>query len=170
MKPFPYAFWLMPCEEQRGMLQESIDSLAARFNTPAFVPHVTLCSGTWEQGESVLIKAVDQLAPESEVEMDAVKLDWTEQWSTFFFLRLQCGSDLSERVVEHLSGSHAPAVGLHLSLLYCFGGDPLDREALRNELADMLPEVIRFDSTAVAIPSTGSWSDVDEWKIVRRRP
>jgi hypothetical protein len=163
MKPFAYAVWLMPCAAQRDALRQTIDSLAARFGTPPFVPHVTLCSGVWNGPEAELIRRVDRLSAGLPIELSVEKIDWTDHWSTFFFLQLRCETDLFERAADSIKGSHGPDIGPHVSLLYGTDGTTIDRNALRAALD--VPPVIAFDGLALVRPKTGRWQDVEAWKI-----
>jgi putative hydrolase of the HAD superfamily len=160
-----YSIWLMPCVEQRAMLEETIRRLANRFDTPPFAPHATLCSGVWKKSQAELMDAVGRLQSALSVELSSGGIDWTDHWSTFFFVRLTGAEDLFAFAAEQLNGSHPPSVGPHLSLLYSFGGQSIDRETLRSELAGSLPETIRFDSLAMVRPLTGRWEDVAGWQI-----
>ncbi|QHI68825.1 hypothetical protein [Tichowtungia aerotolerans] len=162
MSGFAYAVWLVPCEEQREPLQQIIDSLAAEFKTPTFVPHATLCSGVWKNSESELIKQVRKLPVEFPLELQSAGIDWTEHWSTYFVLRLGGKTDLFKKSAAQLPGSHAPKIGPHLSLLYGFNASRVDRNALRATLN--VPPAVCFNSLMLVRPETGRWEDVDFWE------
>jgi hypothetical protein len=169
MKDFPYAVWLVPCAEQRIGLKQIIQRLAARFGTPLFEPHSTLCSGIWTQGLPALTHAVDGLAGRSApLSMAVTGLDWIDRWFGFFFLRLRSvdSDDLFIRARRQVAGSHPPEIGPHVSLLYNFGEDEMDRAALRDELAGTWPAVIRFDALKLVRPASGSWEDISSWEIL----
>ena len=165
MREFPYAVWLMPCAEQREALQEIIGRLAFQFGTPSFAPHTTLCSGVWKKNEAELIEAVRGRLGQPSLPIKTNGIGWTEHWSTFFFLRLNGAPDLFAQVASQIVGSHPPAIGPHLSLLYGLGDKPIDREALRDELAGTLSETIYFDSLALVRPSSGRWENIEAWQI-----
>jgi hypothetical protein len=165
MKSFPYAIWLMPCAEQRAELEMIIHELSARFGTSPFASHATLCSGVWKSGEAELLRAIEQQDRLVPVELAAGGLDWTDHWSTWFFFRLQNGGAICEQASILITGSHPPAAGPHLSLMYRFQTEGIDREALREELNNRLPRIIRFDELALVRPAAGGWEDVASWKI-----
>ena len=159
-----YSIWLVPCEEQRGMLQDVIDRLAGKFGTPAFMPHATLCSGEWNRSEAELAEAVERLAAELPVELGVDGIDWTDRWLTFFFLRL-CGADrFFEKAAAVVEGFHLPAVGPHLSLMYSFGDKDVDRNAERAALD--VPPAVLFNRLALVSPGAGCWQDVPDWNIL----
>jgi hypothetical protein len=174
MTSFRYSIWLAPCAEQREVLQRTIDSLAVRFGTPSFEPHATLCSGVWNSTEADLTDVVDKVGRdlrarrELSLSVSSDGIDWVDRWFGFFFLRLRCDSDCFERACRMVKGSHPPEIGPHVSLLYSFGKERIDREALRAELAGALPDIIRFDSLTLVRPSTGRWEDVSDWETRHR--
>jgi hypothetical protein len=166
MNPFLYSIWLMPCAVQRAALEEAVRRLAVRFGTPLFAPHATLCSGVWNGPEAELAAAVNRLSSELPVELAADGIGWTDCWSAFFFLRLRGGDDLFVRSAEQVAGSHPPAAGPHVSLLYNPGRAAMDREAMRGGLEGTLPERVRFDSLVLVRPATGRWEDVGSWEFL----
>jgi hypothetical protein len=166
MNSFNYSIWLVPCAEQREVLKQTIDSLAARFQTPPFAPHVTLCSGVWRKEEAELAGQVDRVAAELPVTMAADEIGWTDQWATFFFLRLSGAKGFFKRAGSLVEGSHPPPVGPHLSLLYGVDAPQIERPALRQELSGRLPETVCFDKLALVRPATRRWEDVESWEIV----
>jgi len=148
MKPFPYAIWLMPRAEESLVLEKAICALSARFGTPSFASHATLCSGVWNMETSRLLDTVNRLTEIlTSTEVQTTGVDWSDHWSTFFFLRL-C------------------EMGPHISLMYCFDLVGLDRETLRTALAAQMLSTVRFDSLALVRPSTGRWEDVGSWEIL----
>lgn len=170
MNPFRYSIWLMPCAEQREELQQTINGLSARFATPSFMPHVTLCSRVWNKSEAALFAAVETVGRslrESRLSLKEDGIGWTDHWATFFFLRLTGADDLFSQAAERVEGSHPPEIGPHLSLMYSFGDKQISRDALRAELEGSLPELIRFDSLVLVRPATGRWEDVERWETVR---
>lgn len=166
MEAFRYSIWLMPCAEQCDPLEETIRQLAERFGTPPFLPHITLCSGIWEKEESKLNGLVERLAAELPIPMSAGEIDWTDQWSAFFFLRLSGAGAFFERAAFLVDGSHLPPVGPHMSLLYALNVSEIDRAALRQELAGCLPPLIYCDRLAVVCPEAGCWEPVNRWHIL----
>jgi len=164
---FPYSIWLVPCAEQRAKLARVIESLAARFGTAPFAPHATLCSGTWDQGFPALIQTVDRMAAQfSSQRLTVEGMSWSDRWFGFFFLRLRCETNLFERACGLAEGSHSPDIGPHVSLLYSFDAEGIDRHALREGLAGAMPSAIRFDTLELVRPATGRWEDVAGWETL----
>ncbi|MBC8206735.1 MAG: hypothetical protein ISR85_01130 [Kiritimatiellales bacterium] len=165
MKPFAYSIWLMPCAEQRAELAALIQALSNRYATPAFAPHTTFCSGTWNLDEQDLRDAFGRLAVQTApVELTVRGIDWADHWAFFFFLRLAGGEAVFKRAPSRIEGAHLSSIGPHLSLLYGLGAAGIDRDALRQELAVRLPPRIRFNSLTLVRPSTGRWEDVGSWE------
>jgi hypothetical protein len=110
----------------------------------------------------LLLDVVDRLANKlAPVEYQTAGIDWTDHWSTFFFLRLKANTECFSLP----AGSHRPEVGPHISLLYRFQPG-LERETLREELATQMPLTVRFDRLALVCPVTGRWKDVEGWKTL----
>ena len=168
MSGFPYSVWLVPRDEQREQLGQLIHELSKRFGLPKFAPHLTLCSGEWGGENAALRKAFRRLAVDIEpVELAVDGIDWTGHGSTFFFLRLRGAEHLFEPAAPRIDGSHPPAIGPHLSLLYGLGLTDIDRAALRQELIGRLPSGVRFESLALVHPADGDWKKFGEWSTAR---
>ena len=164
---FAYSIWLVPSAEPRTELERLTCELAERFGMPSFTPHVTLCSGMWSGSELQLVNAVECLAAQAKrIEMAIDGMDWTDCWSTFFFLRLRDAEALFELAARCIEGSHLPTVGPHMSLLYGFELTDIHRDVLQRELAGRLPLSICFDSLALVLPEAGRWENVRGWKTV----
>jgi hypothetical protein len=164
VKGFFYAIWLMPCAEQRGALERIVRSLSSRFRVPSFAPHATLCSGVWTQSEASLLETVERLPMHWPVDLSIAGIDWVEAWFGFFFIRLRCESGLFIQAAECVEGAHPPGIGPHVSLLYGFGDQRIDREALRAEWIGSLPPILRFDALALVCPAANRWEDIAGWK------
>ena len=164
---FPYALWLVPTDEHQRLLTEIVDSLAAKFGTPSFCPHATLCSGTWSSGLSDLKLATDALCRGLEdISLDVNGLGWTDDYFTFFYIKL---SDNPHRVFNRasssLDGAHASNVGPHISLMYSDRVVDIDRLTLSNEIRPALPLQVSFSSVQLVVPATGNWRDIERWEV-----
>jgi len=181
----PFALWLLPEQHCADQLATTIAELAQRHGTRAFVPHITLCSGSNAADGAGLHQAALALARRwSPLQLQVEGLQAGADVFTFLFLRLQllhpAEATLVHEALVALPECHAPAVGLHLSLLYAdpTPGSPgarIDRRALAQVLAPQLASqgnggVIRCDRLALVQPGPGGWRDGWPWKVVVTEP
>jgi hypothetical protein len=180
----PFALWLLPEQDCADQLATTIAELAQRHDTRAFVPHITLCSGSNAADGAGLHQAALALTRRwSPLQLQVEGLQAGADMFTFLFLRLQLlhppEATLVQEALEALPECHAPAVGLHLSLLYAdpTPGSPgahIDRQALAQELAPQLAPQgsggIRCDRLALVQPGPGGWRDGWPWKVVVTEP
>jgi hypothetical protein len=185
----PFALWLLPEQDCADQLATTIAELAQRHGTRAFVPHITLCSGSNAADGAGLHQAALALARRwSPLQLQVERLQAGADMFTFLFLRLQLlhppEATLIREALEALPDCHAPAVGLHLSLLYADAtpGSPaarIDGQALATKLlSELAPQlasqgrggVIRCDRLALVQPGPGGWRDGWPWKVVSTHP
>lgn len=185
----PFALWLLPEKDCADRLAKTIAELAQRHGTRAFVPHITLCSGSSPADGAGRQQAALALARRwSPLELQVEGLQAGADAFTFLFLRLQLlhppGAALIREALEGLPDCHGPAVGLHLSLLYAdptpgAPGASIDRRALAQALAPQLePQaggasdggVIRCDRLALVQPAPGGWRDGWPWRVAAISP
>ena len=180
----PFALWLLPEQHCADRLATTIAELAQRHGARAFVPHITLCSSSNAADGAGLHQAALALARRwSPLQLQVEGLQAGADVFTFLFLRLQLlhppEAALIREALEALPDCHAPAVGLHLSLLYAdpTPGSPgarIDRQALAQELAPQLASQgsggIRCDRLALVQPGPGGWRDGWPWKVVVTEP
>lgn len=161
------AFWLVPCCQEREVLQSLIADLARCFSAPVFVPHVTVysCRRTPGQGELTVMAALaGSCRP---VAARPAGLACTGRLTQALFARLKDIPEISGLSRALHAGVPLPSgyeLMPHLSLLY--QKLPASaRETLVREVALCLPE-IRFDTLwAVAIPEQlRNLGDLHGWR------
>jgi hypothetical protein len=181
----PFALWLLPEQDCADQLATTIAELAQRHGTRAFDPHITLCSSSSAADGAGLHQAALALARRwSPLLLQVEGPQAGEDMFRFLFLRLQLlhppQATLIQEALEALPDCHAPAVGLHLSLLYAdpTPGSPgahIDRRALAQALAPQLASqgsggVIHCDRLALVQPGPGGWREGWPWKVIVTEP
>ena len=151
-----YSFWLIPQEPDLAYFQGIINTLAERFGTVSFCPHVTLYSGTVPPSVNVgglLETALQSVEP---VELAIATLKHESQFSKTFFVQLAQTSPFAQlvnRLVSAIPEAQLPCLDPHLSLLYHHLND-----TVKQDLADTMTfprPSIWFDHVqAIAAPST----------------
>ncbi len=115
-----YSFWLVPQEPDLAYFQGIINTLAERFGTVSFCPHVTLYSG-------VLTSSVDveqvcaALSSMELMELEVVNLNYEARFSKTLYVQLHPAPSLAElvnRLVVAIPNAQPPVLDPHLSLLY----------------------------------------------------
>jgi hypothetical protein len=149
-----WSIWLLPCDEDAGLLQGLIEELSAKWNMPSFYPHMTLHHGfsapglTSDQAGDWMLSRVSGMSP-----------------PVFENRELRFGETLTRSVVLALK-PHPEAAGLarlagemlvrtgdwkfwpHVSLAYGFIPEKQQSDA-RSWLEANLPQEIRFDGLAI---------------------
>jgi putative hydrolase of the HAD superfamily len=150
------AFWLIPQQPERSRLRQWIDDLAARYDAPAFDPHLTIysCHRTRQQHElAVLAALARRFAP---LRLSVQGLDSGRSLTRSVFLMLQTNrvlARLHDTLHHNVPQPSRYRCDPHISLLYRLLPTPLPgAEAM---VADFDLATIRFDELrAVAIPET----------------
>lgn len=146
--PF-YSFWLVPQEPDLSYFQTLISSLANRFGTVSFYPHVTLYSGFVPASLDVQ-QVCSDLASCHPIDLEVVHLAHETRFSKTLYIQLQSSPALSQLVhqlVADISADQAPSLDPHVSLLY-HRLDEFSKEALVKDIT--LPRaIIRFNQLQV---------------------
>lgn len=168
-----YSLWLRPTGEIAFSLQQRIQKLSKKYDTPAFEPHVTLLGGLKDSHQQ-LINLTDTLA--SSLRPFEILLTRAGTGSSFFqsvFVHIKKTNQLSaareraEKLFDlHPEESYMP----HLSLLY---GD-LSTEQKQRILNSMGREFhIRFSVSGVFLIKTSglpkTWEKVHSAEFGRKK-
>ncbi|MEM1255501.1 MAG: hypothetical protein AAGI69_23945 [Cyanobacteria bacterium P01_H01_bin.21] len=143
-----YSFWLVPQEPDLTYFQGVINTLAKRFGTIPFCPHVTLYSGP--------APALTQLPSVAPIELVIDTIQWESRFSKTLYVQLVSSPPLGQLVnqlVAAIPHAQPPALDPHLSLLY-HHLEPAAQKAMAETIS--LPRAtVRFDQVqTVAAPST----------------
>lgn len=144
-----YSFWLVPQEPDLTYFQGVINTLAKRFGTVPFCPHVTLYSGS---APSVLTR-LPLMAP---IELEVDTIQWESRFSKTLYVQLVSSPPLAQLVnqlVAAIPNAQPPALAPHVSLLY-HHLEPAAQQAMAETIS--LPRAtVRFDQVqTVDAPST----------------
>lgn len=144
-----YSFWLVPQEPDLAYFQSIINTLAARFNTVPFCPHVTLYSGPLPVSTSVE-QVCAELSVAEPMVLNVDRLSHESRFSKTLYVQLNQSPllvQLVNRLVEAIPDGQLPLIDPHLSLLY-HPLDAADKQALMETI--VLPRSsIRFDQIQV---------------------
>ena len=184
----PFSLWLLPRAEDMPGWQALIDALAARFASPAFVPHVTLGVGTLAPERpmnTATRQALQNVA--SEVARQWHPLSLPVQAISTGTSRFQCVMiDLPGAPVQRLASAIAErfntgnegltsdslqiSLHTHLSLIYATLPAP-ERQALAGSLTPV-QATIGFDRIALVLPGPGRmhFDDPSEWLMLEPIP
>lgn len=161
----PYALWLLPQAQRATALKETVRTLARRFASPIFEPHVTVYSGTTRDFQQT-IDHFHQL-PAAPMVLEVSGFFQSGIYTQTFGLRfaLHAGlRELSERMKHHAAnGADHYQLNPHLSLIYANLDEPT-RTSLINT-TPMPQSPIVFDRLALITPgAVGDWRHVDSWQ------
>ncbi len=115
-----YSFWLVPQEPDLTFFQHIINTLAERFSTVSFCPHVTLYSGPLPA--TVDVKQVcASLSLTESMGLEVIHLSHEVRFSKTLHVQLRQTPSLSQlvnRLVAAIPKAQLPVLDPHLSLLY----------------------------------------------------
>ena len=162
------AFWLLPAEGDRRLLEDIIDGLARQYAAPAFTPHVTLYSGEYadhEEPGAILGQAIAGMHA-LELTVDSIR-DSGEFIKTLFIQFAPSGplTALTERIRMLSETPSGYRFDPHLSLLYKHMPEADRRRAAGT--VSLPRKQVAFDAVAgiVSHGHTSSPEDIERWKI-----
>jgi 2'-5' RNA ligase len=164
-------YWLCPSEPARSELSAIIRDLAARFDAPAFEPHVTLSVAKPEAENPSAV--LNEVAPSERTFRLIVRgLDYSDEFTKTLFIQFAPDPALARLNDELRRASASPQdyeLNPHLSLIY----KTMDAERKRQLAASIkvpLAEVIFNSIKAVISPAKiGARGDVEAWRVVAER-
>ncbi len=116
-----YTIWLQPSGDVAYQLQERINKLSKKYDTPSFEPHVTLISGL-ERSETEMKALLNTLAASvSPFELTLSKAGYRDTFYQSLFIYVQKNKVLDElrkRSCRLFDCSETNSYSPHLSLLY----------------------------------------------------
>jgi 2'-5' RNA ligase len=162
-----HSIWLMPAGEDARRLSGLVDTLAARFGTPKFEPHLTLVEDM-ARAAAELAPLVDRVA--AGVERFAAPIETVETSALFFrsvYMRFKAEGallGLKKRAIAQITPSPLEAFMPHISLAYGVA-EGTDKCEMQQRLAETLAgEPIRF--THVSVVSSGKEIPIGDWRVL----
>ena len=160
------AYWLLPERAARKVFAENIRDLARRFETPVFVPHV-----------SVFIAPEDTRHPTEvlrelgavTIELTIDRIQFSEQFTKTLFVQFERSvplQELGDRIWKASGARERYVIDPHLSLLYA-------RLAAEKKIA--LVDEIKFPFREVGFSSicamrcarpTATAKEVEQWRLL----
>jgi len=163
------AFWLVPQYEDRYKLSRQIDSLAERFSSPCFVPHVTLYSCFRSPDQQELAHFARLAGTFETISMRVKALDSRDRIAQALYLDLMQNDDASQlyrALHECVPRPSNYQFRPHLSLLYQHLSED-DCKTLQRDLTILVEEISFNELWAVAIPARlASLEDFYGWQTL----
>jgi 2'-5' RNA ligase len=111
-------YWLLPAEPARNFFTELIAELAARFDAPIFLPHLTLfCASEASRAPADVIDCMNEV----EIDLPLIGIDKSKQFPKTLFARFEKTTALQQLIDAIAALSRTSPQELsdpHLSLLY----------------------------------------------------
>jgi hypothetical protein len=164
------AYWLLPTKPARTFLADMIHDLAARFDAPIFIPHLTVFIAP--ENARAPQEVLSRLGAVS-IELTTVEIGMSDQFTKTLFIRFEKTAALQQlsNAIGKLSGSPEQDLSdAHVSLLYKY---------LPGETKSELVSSIKLPFHSVAFRSlcamhcqapTQTADEVRAWKQVALQP
>jgi 2'-5' RNA ligase len=158
------AFWLMLAEPDGTIYQALIDRLAQQYDTPTFVPHVTIYLDHFNS--AIDVAHLTQIATKgiTSFSMEVDGILYSEQYTKTLFVQLRSHPSLTQ-LYENLRSQSEYVLNPHISLIYG-GMARSQQEALASQL--VLPSgSVWFDAVSVIVApeKTENRQDVESWRV-----
>jgi len=165
------AYWLIPAEPVHRFLQDLINDLARRYDTPVFEPHVTIYIGadSTEEVATTLSKVARDCEP---IALQALEVSHSDKFIKTLFVEFGLNTKL--RQLNHVIRNAAQDssdydLKPHLSLIYK-RMSVQTRRGLAHSIEVPFSQVV-FDSLKAVrcISPTQSRADVEAWRVVSEK-
>jgi putative hydrolase of the HAD superfamily len=161
-------FWLMPAADAQIVFSGMINELAARFDAPAFEPHVTICGADVAEVEAT--KILREVPAREPIALEVSGVEFSEKYTKSLFVQFRPSPELRSLAAELQNplGS-ADELNPHLSLLY--KEMPLARKADAARTVTLPFRSVTFDcvQTIVAPAAITRREEVEAWRTVAQR-
>lgn len=164
----PFAFWLTPEQTSHEKLSQFVNSLAARYQSPPFEPHLTLYFGTYLIPNTPLDIAQALSLKTGPISVQVERLKQTDFIFKSLFLQFAPHLQLTNMVETVSQRLQAPLdfqLDPHLSLMYADLSEH-QKQAIIDDLTLDFNTII-FDSLKFVTPNPVSqdWGDIAGWQI-----
>jgi len=159
-----FSFWIIPENDFYQEIEEVVIKYSKEYNSPVFVPHMTLHGSVISTDEDV-VRRVEQVA--SKIKPFEIKIGEVEFSTTYFqciFVRMKVNAKLLEAhlaLKDVLDFKESHVFMPHGSLVY---GD-FDMETREKIAKEIKLKGIRFMANKITIVRADS-SDPKEWDVV----
>ena len=161
-----HSIWLLPCSEHERMFSEIVQSLAKRFDSPVFQPHLTLVEDmprTCEELEPILT-ALAESAPSFDANVETV--EESPLYYRSFYARFPATAPLralKEKAISLFGVGSLETFMPHISLAYGVQECAEKSQAITALRSKMTGMSVHFDR--VCIVSSSQHTPIDEWAI-----
>ena len=159
-----HSLWLVPEQPERRHLQNLIDQLSSRLDSPKFCPHITVLGDIAVSAEH-LFRAAKPLAESTAcLRLEIKRLETGSSYFQSLFLRIDDKGSLRQmhqQAAFMFPNSNIPTTYLpHISLAYGhFSRDQI--EQAKEIIGAFLPMVVRFDR--LSIVQSSDTTPVSKW-------
>ncbi|MDA1079158.1 MAG: 2'-5' RNA ligase family protein [bacterium] len=159
-----YSFWLVPTNETRQKLQTVVEEYAKIYDSPTFVPHVTICSPIESTDEEVVEAVKRAVADTNPFEVKFADVEFSTTYFQCVFVRAKTTAALLQTHLAIKDAFHDTREHVfmpHASLVYGnFAMKPREKIAQEITLSGL-----SFFANAVTIVRADT-SDPKDWDVV----
>lgn len=161
-----YAFWLIPEEEVFTEMQKVIIKYSQKYNTPVFIPHLTILSGV-KSTDNRVVKDIHAISNQNKpFKLELGKVEFSTTYFQCVFVRIKTRAQLLNTHIglrEKFGYKEEHVYMPHASLVY---GD-FDMETREKICSEIVLKETEFVANSIVIVRADS-GDPNEWDVVRK--
>ncbi|MGB9665563.1 MAG: hypothetical protein ACPL25_11700 [Ignavibacteria bacterium] len=139
-----YSIWLLFEKNIEDFFQSIIYQLSSQFNSPEFIPHITLISRL-EGNESELLKKFEQFSHLKSFKVETKKVSYSYEFYRSLFIEIDKSTEL-KNIFEFATKVFNIKIDFenfhpHISLLYSFEKSEVKLKVIEKSLQDIPKEI-----------------------------
>lgn len=167
IKPLPVSVCLVPKQEDKKYLLKIIKSLNQKYNTVAFIPHITIYGGIETELTNIKQAAEKSIKDIQPFTVYVEKIDYSEEWSKTLFIQIKPSVMLNKihfLLRKKLKQYNDYVFNPHISLIY--KKDMTKKEKLNETKNLKFKKSFVIDRIVLITPLNikEKWLDVAKWQ------
>lgn len=163
--------WLVPKKSQEAQLRDTIEKLASKYGSYAYIPHITIYYLADSMKPAEVVRVVKQEVSRTKpIEVEAARIEYSDVFTETLYIQYRKNkrlSELHERLYKRFSKAYKFKLNPHLSLLYKNGMLEEDKRMEAEQIS--YPKTLELNRIMVIVKEGSAIAeekDVLDWKLV----
>lgn len=167
-----YSIWLVPAAPARQQFSQAIIDLAAKYQSPWFVPHMTVLADNYLDIDTLVQKLTPVAQQTSKLSIQIDHLEIGQKYYQCMYAKLIKSPALTDLYTNTCNALDQPADSnwlAHMSLLYGEFDDTIKLAAQKDARSMMLPNIFETDSLSIWLsgPDPEKWQEIKNLNFVQ---